>query len=303
MPVGRCVARPAVLQSTRVLLDQRHKPWIFATGVVAAGATALYLLLDQQTLHGLTGGSTVGLWYGVIGSALMIFAGLLSALRKVPAWWWIGSRQAWLRGHIWLGLLSVVFIACHAHARLGGFVEKALWVVLSAVILSGVFGLALQQFLPRWLAQRCGDEAPYEQIPHLCRLLRGKADTAVDEVAPAPAAEGTFVAELRIFHDRHVRPFLAVPVPRASVLRDEQRASSVFDALRKRLDLAGAGANVLAATDGLEELCRDRRQLAVQERLHHWLHGWLLMHIPLSVALLVLGVAHAVVSLNPKMWK
>jgi hypothetical protein len=284
-----------------VLLDHRHKPWIAATGVVAVAATALYVWLDRRTLNGLTGGSTVGLWYGVIGSALMIFAGLLSALRKVPAWWWIGSRQAWLRGHIWLGLLSVVFIACHAHGRLGGFIETLLCVVLAAVIFSGIFGLVLQQFLPRWMAQRCGDEAPYEQIPHLCRLLRAQADAAVDEVAPEPAEEATFAAELRAFHDRHVRPFLAVPVPRASVLRDEQRASSVFDALRKRLDLSGAGATVLAATDRLEELCRERRQLAVQERLHHWLHGWLLLHIPLSVALLVLGVAHAFMSLNPKM--
>src|SRR5207249_6120017 len=141
-------------------------------------------------------GSTVGLWYGVIGSMLMVFAGLLSALRKVPACWWIGSRQTWLRGHIWLGLLSVVFIACHAHARLGGFVEQALWVVLAAVILSGIFGLLLQQFLPRWLAQRCADEAPYEQIPHLCSVLRRQADAAVDEAAPAPAAEGAFVTEL-----------------------------------------------------------------------------------------------------------
>jgi hypothetical protein len=278
-----------------VLLDRRHTPWIAASAAVAIAATGLYLWLDSRTPGGLTGGSTTGLWYGVIGSALMVFAGLLSALRKVPAWWWIGSRQAWLRGHIWLGLLSVVFIACHAHARLGGPVEVALWAVLATVILSGVFGLGLQQFLPRWLAQRFPGEAPYEQIPHLCRVLRGKADAAVDELLPA--AGETVAAELRAFHDRFVRPFLAVPVPRGSTLRDELQTAAVFDALRKRLDLGGAGAAVLAGTDQLEKLCRERRELANQERLHHWLHGWLLVHIPLSVALLVLGVAHAVASL------
>ena len=42
---------------------------------------------------------------------------------------------------------------------------------------------------------------------------------------------------------------------------------------------------------------RERRRLAEQERLHGWLHGWLLLHIPLSAALLVLGVAHAVTAL------
>jgi len=34
-----------------------------------------------------------------------------------------------------------------------------------------------------------------------------------------------------------------------------------------------------------------------QERIHRWLHIWLLLHIPLSVALLVLGVLHIVTAL------
>jgi hypothetical protein len=38
--------------------------------------------------------------------------------------------------------------------------------------------------------------------------------------------------------------------------------------------------------------------LVLQERLHHWLHGWLLVHIPLSLALIGLGFVHAVVALR-----
>jgi hypothetical protein len=47
----------------------------------------------------------------------------------------------------------------------------------------------------------------------------------------------------------------------------------------------------------LEELCEERRQLAMQVRLHHWLHGWLIVHLPAAAALLVLSVIHAVASL------
>jgi len=36
-----------------------------------------------------------------------------------------------------------------------------------------------------------------------------------------------------------------------------------------------------------------RASFFCQERMHHWLHGWLLVHIPLSLALILLGAVHA----------
>jgi hypothetical protein len=296
-----------------VLIDRRHTPWAIASVGAGVAAVGLYLRFDHRTPGGLTGGSTVGLWYGIAGSALMIYAGLLAAHRSVPALWWlIGARNGWLRGHIWLGLLSAVVIACHAHLRLGGPLEAALWAVLAAVILSGVYGLALQHVLPRWLARRFPDEAPHGQVPYLCRRLREQADELLDEVAPASAAkaaesrssftEETFAAELRGFHYRHVRPFLAVPVGPGTGLMNELHSDTLFSALRTRLGLRRGGPAdgpdpVAAALDRLEELCRERRRLAEQDRLHRWLHAWLLVHVPLSAALLVLGVVHAVTAL------
>jgi hypothetical protein len=288
-----------------VLLDRRQTPWVIATVLAGAAAVGGYLWLDRRTPGGLTGGSTVGLWYGVAGSALMVYAGLLAAHRYVPSLWWLlGRRTTWLRGHLWLGLLSVVLIACHARARLGGPLEIALWAVLAAITLTGLYGLLLQQYLPRWLARRFPDEAPYGQIPNLCALFRAEADDLVDQAAPAAAAKAgdatsSFAAELRSFHDAHVRPFLAAPMEREAVLLSAAQSESLFAALRGRLGLLGdhAPATAAAALDRLEELCRDRRRLAEQERLHRWLHSWLLLHIPLSAALLVLGVAHVVTAL------
>ena len=50
--------------------------------------------------------------------------------------------------------------------------------------------------------------------------------------------------------------------------------------------------------DDLQDICDEARQLSRQERLHHWLHGWLLLHIPLSLALIVLGAIHAIMALR-----
>ena len=52
------------------------------------------------------------------------------------------------------------------------------------------------------------------------------------------------------------------------------------------------------ALDDLERICRERRELLAQQRLQHWLHWWLLVHVPLSMVLLALAIAHAVLALK-----
>lgn len=284
-----------------MLLDRKHSPWAVATIAMGSVLVGLYLWLDGRTPGGLTGGSSVGLWYGIIATALMMYAGMLSVHRLLPAAWWMGNRQTWLRGHIWLGSLSVVLIACHAHGRLGGPLEVALWIVLFGIVATGIYGLILQQVLPRWLARRFPDEAPIGQIPHLCRVFRLEADELVDSLAPtgkSPEGPGTFVVELRKFHEELIRPFLNDPPPKGSPLVTSIKAQSLFSAMRARLGLrrTDPGDPAVVALSRLEELCRDRRHLAEQVRVHHWLHAWLLLHVPLSAALLILGIAHVVMT-------
>jgi hypothetical protein len=276
-----------------LLIDSSHKRWCLVTVALGVALMAAYLWFARQAPDGLTGGSAVGFWYGVLGAGLMVFAGLLSALRRVPSWWWLGSRKAWLRGHIWLGLLSGVVILCHSGFRWGGPLEVALWAVLIAVLVSGIVGLLLQQFLPRAITMRVPAEGPFEQIPHLCAAMRKNADALIDGLCGPPAESPQKEANpLRRFYEDEVRPFLGPAYRRSSPLADPLRAEATFARVRS---LSAAGAGPQLAT--LEAYCDERRQLGEQERLHYWLHTWLLVHVPLSAALLVLGVAHAIMSL------
>src|SRR5262245_12941087 len=233
----------------------------------------------------------------------MIYAGLLAAHRRFPRWKWLGMRKGWLRGHLWLGTLSALLIACHSGFSWGGPLEIALWVVLLLVIASGIFGLILQQFLPRLMTARVGCEGPYEQIPHLCTRMREEADEIVDAVCgafdPAPGMSLTNTvavmqymsnakAQLRDFYEQDVRPFLSPEPPKNSPILNALQAEARFSKLRRLPGLADAEADV----DKLAKLCEERRLLLEQERLHYWLHSWLMVHIPLSIALLVLGAVH-----------
>jgi hypothetical protein len=100
-------------------------------------------------------------------------------------------------------------------------------------------------------------------------------------------------APLRRFYLSEMRPFLKRPKQRGQLLADAAKASSAFAGLRTLLP-----APAHSTLTDLEDICDEARQLARQERLHHWLHGWLLLHIPLSLALILLGAIHAVMALR-----
>jgi hypothetical protein len=293
------------LRNSNVLIDSSHKKWIAFTAVAAVVAVALWWWLDRQTPGGLTGGSVAGLWYALLGSLCMLFAWLLSAVRHFPRLR-LPPRKWWLKGHIWLGLLSGVLILCHSGFRFGGPLEQVLWAVFGLTLLTGVFGLAVQQIVPRLLTTRVPAEAPYEQIPHICAVIRRRADALVQKAlgaSDAPAAGGgttmqmslflNTTAQLLDFYEAQVRPFFADRYQRSSPLANPVQADAVFDTLA---GLAGTE-ELKGLVEQLQVLCRERRQLGEQERLYHWLHAWLFLHIPLSILLLFLGAAHALVAL------
>lgn len=290
-----------------MLIDSFHKRWLGATAFLTALALGLYFFLDSQSPNGLTGGSRAGLLYGIFGTALMIYAGLLSALRKAPKWTWLGARKTWLRGHIWMGLLSGVLILCHSGFSWGGPLELVLWIVLIGILVTGVIGVVLQQILPRMMTSRVATEAPYEQIPHLCQVMRLKADELIDSLCGpydhrAPSFDNTMAAvqyrgdvraQLRDFYEHDLRPFLASTVAKSSPMLNQIQAEARFSKLRSLPGMEEISEEV----DKLESLSEERRLLWEQERLHFWLHSWMLLHIPLAVALLVLGGLHIVTAL------
>jgi hypothetical protein len=286
-----------------VLIDSTHKPWIIATVLLAGLATAGFVWADHSLPRGVTGNSVVGMLFGIAGSALILFAVALYFIRWIERLSWVPPRKSWLRGHICLGLLSGLLIAFHSGFRLGGPLEVALWVVLGLVLVTGVFGLILQQILPRRLTNRVSCEVPYEQIPHVCSVLRGKAEAVFEDLRKAHALTVTSMNialedlspsdELQDFYEKQLRPFLSQDYPRDSPLADPLRAQQTFAGM-----LAWPGVRARPdAVAQLETLCTERRQLAEEERLHRWLHGWLVVHVPLSFVLVILAAAHAFFSM------
>src|SRR2546422_6797130 len=164
-----------------MLIGADHRRWIVGTVVTALLALAAYLIYVYRALHGPSGGSWPGLIFGAAGLALMLYAGLLGARRKVPTWR-IGRATTWMKGHLWLGLLSYVLILFHSGFRWGGPLTFTLMVLFTLVVLSGIYGVVLQHIVPRMMLMQLPLETVYEQIDSIVAQLRSEADALVTAV-------------------------------------------------------------------------------------------------------------------------
>jgi hypothetical protein len=289
-------------------IDATHRKWLIASLIILGVATFIYIAYAASSPAGPSGGSPMGIAFGVTGFAFMIFAGLLAARKKVAVWR-LGRAQIWMRGHLWLGLLSLPLIFFHAGFQFGGVLTKVLMILLMTVVASGLVGAALQHYMPRMMTSEIPMETIFEQIDHVREQLIVEADTLVHGICGSPQAEnvalaggGSFavaiaapatVVPLRDFYTRQLRPFLKHAHLRNQPLARRDESSRIFNSLRTLLP-----ASAQDAARKLEEIAEEERQLRRQVRLHHWLHGWLMLHVPLSLALLLLGCIHAIMALR-----
>jgi hypothetical protein len=270
-------------------IDRTHRSWVIADLVAFAAAAFAYVVYALRSPSGPRGGSALGLTYGIAGYALMLFAGLLGARKKVPIWR-IGRAQTWMRGHLWLGLLSLPLILFHSGFAFRGPLTALLMTLLFIVIASGVAGAIFQHYLPRIITTRAPMETIYEEIPSVRAQLRDEADLLVAALAES---EHEDKVRFRDLYAVRIRPFLERPDNPSEILAMPERAAGLFQSFR-----AIVPATFHPVLNDLENICEEERQLTRQARLYRWLHAWLLIHVPLSIVLLVLGGVHAFMALR-----
>jgi hypothetical protein len=302
-----------------VLINKDSRGWILVCLLMLAGAGVVYFAvpgMGHRRLDGPSGGTPEGLILGIAGYAMMLFALLLGARKRIRTLR-IGRAYWWCQGHVWLGLLSFPIIILH-----GGFKEEfwggvlTQWIMWIFVIvwLSGIVGLILQQIMPNRLLNNVPMETIYEQIDHIIAQLRADAERIVKGIEDKPqdhtyeefdatpggdrGGAATAIAPGRVsaeaeaklagFYRTQVKPVLADKMPANATLARERQAVVAFAQLRDTLPDP-----LKKPVDDLAEIVEERRQLARQRRLHHIMHGWLFVHVPLSYALMVLATVHA----------
>jgi hypothetical protein len=299
-----------------MIIDRSHWSWGFGSALVMALAVFVYIPYSVGSVRP-SGGSFLGIAYGIAGFGAMVVVTLLALRKKFPIWR-IGRTQAWMRAHLWLGALSLPLILLHAGFLFGHGLTSVLMWLFAVVYVSGFFGAYLQHTMPRRIMRDVPMETIYDQIGHVREQLLDEGDTVVADACgklevsvsarawPAEASSkaganalasvmrvgADDTAPLREFYTGEMRPFLERP-SRSHPLADPTSAAASFGKLRPLVPPAIEG-----AIADLESLCEEERQLLRQERMHGLLHGWLIIHVPLSFALMALAVVHIIMALR-----
>src|SRR5438094_911800 len=184
------------------IVNRAHLPWFIFVLAATFFASWLYLgnfsphtlpsalrlpdsLLQTPSEHHRVGGTPLGLIFGTLALSIFVFAALLGVRKKIVLWR-IGTVQRWLRAHIWLTLLTIPLVILHSGFRLGGPMTTLIIILYVVVMVSGLYGLVLQHYVPTVMMERLPAESVYEQIPHIRAQLVAAATKMRDSFKPVP---------------------------------------------------------------------------------------------------------------------
>ena len=118
------------------------------------------------------------------------------------------------------------------------------------------------------------------------------AKPAVKTAVPAAPTDAASEASLLDFLDRQILPYLAAKRGDRMLMGKPRFSEDTFRFVKLRVT-----EDYRERVEEMQGWCDERRMLDLQAKLHHWLHGWLFIHAPISFLLLILTVWHAFVTL------
>jgi hypothetical protein len=249
---------------------------------------ALALMGLAVWLHHLALRDTSFLTGWLLVAAFVVLAGY--NMRKKLPFLPLADSASWLQVHVYLGYLTIALFLMHTGVKMpNGVLESVLWVLVVALLVTGLFGIAISRLIPGALTQH-GERIIYERIPAFrAQLASEVADLATKSVEQT--ASGTVAS----YYTQRLQPFFARPRnfwlhllgssrPRQAMCR-EIRSLERYVANEDQQTLDEIEARVLA-----------KDNLDYQHAWQSLLKGWLFLHIPLTYAAIVVAAVHVVLA-------
>jgi hypothetical protein len=266
----------------RTFLEYGRYVHLKLAGALVAVSLLAYTL--QRPSTGPYGGTWLGYTLGTLG-ALIVLLLLWLGVRKRQYAAGPGTLMGWLSAHVYLGVGLVVVATLHAGFELGWNVHGLAYVLMLAVVGSGIYGVVAYVRLPRRITHNLGEDTLDTLMLKIADLdrdarrvaleLPNEINTLVLASSQATHVGGSLRQQLRMQHPDCPTTLALVQLMALGVrLQDDQS-----QAHRTLCEL-------LARKQAL--LMRARRDVAYRARMQLWLY----LHVPLSIALLAALAAH-----------
>lgn len=252
---------------------------------VVVTASLLAYLFDRPST-GPYGGTWLGYTLGTL-AALIVLLLLWLGVRKRQYLAGPGSLVGWLSAHVYLGVGLVVIATLHAGFELGWNIHGLAYVLMLAVVASGIYGVIAYVRLPRRVTDNLGEDTLDTLMLKIADLDREARRAALELPNDINALVLKASQETRV--GGSVRQQLRTRHPDCATARalDQLVAMSA----RMRDDQAQAHRNLCGILLRKQALLkRARSDIAYRARLQLWLY----LHVPLSIALLAALLAHVI---------
>jgi hypothetical protein len=276
---------------------RKYLRWALLLGVVSI------LLFGSQVGGGAqppNGGTWQGYVLGTIGALLIVWLSMLGVRKRRYAST-LGTVQGWTSAHVYLGSILLLVATLHCAAQFGWNVHTLAYVLMCVVIVSGFYGLYAYMHLPSRVAENNGGRAREVWLAELADL-----DTAIHDLAEGSDAElqGITISALDMtrlggstWQQLSARDYSLVQLPGGGRPVANPEQAVVIDHLSRRIPKAQKTSeaellNELLALFGRRQVILHRLRRDV--RLQGLLKVWLLLHIPLTVALMVALLIHII---------
>ncbi len=258
-------------------LDYKRFRWALITGLMLLACSGIYMF--NSPLGGRNGGTIVGYSFGALATIGILYL-MWFGVRKRSYQSRTTPLKGWLSAHVWLGLGLIVLVPLHAGFSFGCNIHTLAFAILCLVVVTGIWGaVAYATMAPRIRSHR-GSPQSHQLLEQIHALQT--------EMASLASTKGALYRELSIqltpALDLKLSALLFKNVP---PLPDPSATAKL---------IAGLPLESQASALNLAALARRRHDLVTQlvreTRILTTLRFWLILHLPLSFALLAAVAAH-----------
>ncbi|MBP9087737.1 MAG: cyclic nucleotide-binding domain-containing protein [Kofleriaceae bacterium] len=276
---------------TKQQIAQRST-WFMPTsvvlGVLALAAIVVAVVSNQGPLRG---GTRIGLILGA-GAAVCLLAASSLGLRKRMRNAGVGGLEAWTQFHMMFGAIGFVAAAAHAGFRVTGIFTTLLLLAFALEVATGVLGQIIYVTVPKMLTQleRHGQARLVEDLLDEQQALQQSIDELRATVSPETWAQrqasvARLVGSLRDRLRKTYDPVERIAQIKTGLQLDQANPAELSSADRGTIERIAESHSKLLDT-------------AAQLKLHRRLKTWLIVHVAVASALVIMLATHIVTALT-----